>query len=71
MRVSLCLLLDYLAVKVVVEMTRHLSSAFLKKLDTAYSVGKGKRIHLTVELTDPNAPVKWLKNGQEIKPSAK
>ncbi|KAK5884767.1 hypothetical protein CesoFtcFv8_018555 [Champsocephalus esox] len=47
------------------------SDAFLKKLDTAYSVGKGKRIHLTVELTDPNAPVKWLKNGQEIKPSAK
>ncbi|XP_034075961.1 myosin binding protein Ca [Gymnodraco acuticeps] len=47
------------------------SDAFLKKLDTAYSVEKGKRIHLTVELTDPNAPVKWLKNGQEIKPSAK
>ncbi|KAK5856072.1 hypothetical protein PBY51_007693 [Eleginops maclovinus] len=47
------------------------SDAFLKKLDSAYSVEKGKKIHLTVELTDPNAPVKWLKNGQEIKPSAK
>lgn len=46
-------------------------SAFLKKLNTAYSVDKGKRIQLTVEVADPNAPIKWLKNGQEIKPSAK
>ncbi|KAM7371547.1 hypothetical protein PAMP_008774 [Pampus punctatissimus] len=47
------------------------SDAFLKKLDPAYSVDKGKRIQLTVEVADPNAPIKWLKNGQEIKPSAK
>ncbi|XP_062294217.1 myosin binding protein Ca [Scomber scombrus] len=47
------------------------SDAFLKKLNTAYSVDKGRRIQLTVELADPNAPIKWLKNGQEIKPSAK
>ncbi|XP_071323154.1 myosin binding protein Ca isoform X1 [Trachinotus anak] len=47
------------------------SEAFLKKLDSAYSVDKGKKIQLTVEVADPNAPIKWLKNGQEIKPSAK
>ncbi|MCJ8738990.1 hypothetical protein PDJAM_G00041840 [Pangasius djambal] len=47
------------------------SDAFLKKLDPAYSVEKGKKIQLSVELTDPNQQVKWLKNGQEIKPSAK
>ncbi|XP_068434498.1 myosin binding protein Ca [Clinocottus analis] len=47
------------------------SDAFLKKLEAAYSVDKGKKIHLTVELADLNAPIKWLKNGQEIKPSAK
>lgn len=46
-------------------------SAFLRKLDSAYSVDKGKKIQLSVELADPNAPLKWLKNGQEIKPSAK
>ncbi|XP_071763687.2 myosin binding protein Ca [Centroberyx gerrardi] len=45
--------------------------AFLSKLDSAYSVDKGKRIQLTVEVADPDAQVKWLKNGQEIKPSAK
>lgn len=47
------------------------STAFLKKLEPAYSVDKGKKIQLTVEVADPNAPIKWLKNGQEIKPSAK
>ncbi|KAM9457376.1 myosin binding protein Ca isoform 2-T2 [Clarias gariepinus] len=47
------------------------SDAFIKKLDPAYSVEKGKKIQLSVELTDPNQQVKWLKNGQEIKPSAK
>nr|XP_046271403.1 myosin binding protein Ca isoform X6 [Scatophagus argus] len=47
------------------------SDAFLRKLDPAYSVDKGKKIQLTVEVADPNVPVKWLKNGQEIKPSAK
>ncbi|XP_048847294.1 myosin binding protein Ca [Brienomyrus brachyistius] len=45
--------------------------AFLKKLETAYSVDKGKKIQLTVEVADPNAQLKWLKNGAEIKPSAK
>lgn len=48
-----------------------LLSAFLSKLDPAYSVDKGKRIQLTLEVADPDIPVKWLKNGQEIKPSAK
>uniref|UniRef100_A0A4W6CGN4 Myosin-binding protein C, fast-type n=1 Tax=Lates calcarifer TaxID=8187 RepID=A0A4W6CGN4_LATCA len=47
------------------------SDAFLRKLDSAYSVDKGKRIQLSVEVADPDAPIKWLKNGQEIKPSAK
>uniref|UniRef100_A0AAZ1X6R6 Myosin binding protein C, fast type a n=1 Tax=Oreochromis aureus TaxID=47969 RepID=A0AAZ1X6R6_OREAU len=47
------------------------SDAFLKKLDPAYSVDKGQKIHLTVEVADPDVPVKWFKNGQEIKPSAK
>uniref|UniRef100_A0A8C5G6M5 Myosin binding protein C, fast type a n=1 Tax=Gouania willdenowi TaxID=441366 RepID=A0A8C5G6M5_GOUWI len=47
------------------------SDAFIRKLDPAYSVDKGKKIHLSVEVTDPNATIKWLKNGQEIKQSAK
>ncbi|KAM4530827.1 myosin binding protein Ca isoform 3-T3 [Odontesthes bonariensis] len=47
------------------------TEAFLTKLESAYSVDKGRRIQLSVELADPNAPIKWLKNGQEIKPSAK
>lgn len=45
--------------------------AFLKKLESCYSVEKGKKIVLRCEVVDPNVPVKWLKNGQEIKPSAK
>ncbi|KAK2893482.1 hypothetical protein Q8A73_015966 [Channa argus] len=47
------------------------SDAFLRKLDSAYSVDKGKKIQLSVEVADPDVPIKWLKNGQEIKPSAK
>uniref|UniRef100_A0A8D3AWH9 Myosin-binding protein C, fast-type n=1 Tax=Scophthalmus maximus TaxID=52904 RepID=A0A8D3AWH9_SCOMX len=47
------------------------TEAFLKKLDSCYSVHKGKKIVLTCEVVDPNVQVKWLKNGQEIKPSAK
>ncbi|KAF7661191.1 hypothetical protein LDENG_00267220 [Lucifuga dentata] len=47
------------------------SEAFLKKLESCYSVEKGKKIVLTCEVVDPNVQVKWLKNGQEIKPSAK
>ncbi|XP_018620241.1 myosin binding protein Ca isoform X4 [Scleropages formosus] len=45
--------------------------AFLKKLEAAYSVDKGKKIQLTVEVANPDAQIKWLKNGTEIKPSAK
>ncbi|XP_036445574.1 myosin binding protein Ca isoform X2 [Colossoma macropomum] len=47
------------------------SDAFIRKLEPAYSVEKGKRIMMSVEMADHNAQVKWLKNGQEIKPSAK
>uniref|UniRef100_A0A3P8PB40 Myosin-binding protein C, fast-type n=1 Tax=Astatotilapia calliptera TaxID=8154 RepID=A0A3P8PB40_ASTCA len=47
------------------------SEAFLKKLESCYSVEKGKKITLRCEVVDPNVQVKWLKNGQEIKPSAK
>uniref|UniRef100_A0A8C7XGK7 Myosin-binding protein C, fast-type n=1 Tax=Oryzias sinensis TaxID=183150 RepID=A0A8C7XGK7_9TELE len=47
------------------------SEAFLKRLESCYTVDKGKKIVLSCEVLDPNAQVKWLKNGQEIKPSAK
>ncbi|KAG7336471.1 hypothetical protein KOW79_001164 [Hemibagrus wyckioides] len=47
------------------------SEAFLKRLEEWYSVMKGKKVVLRVEVADPNAEVKWLRNGQEIKPSAK
>lgn len=46
-------------------------AAFLKRLESCYSVDKGKKIVLRCEVVDPNIQVKWLKNGQEIKPSAK
>uniref|UniRef100_A0A673BRG5 Myosin-binding protein C, fast-type-like n=1 Tax=Sphaeramia orbicularis TaxID=375764 RepID=A0A673BRG5_9TELE len=46
------------------------SEAFLKKLESCYSVEKGKKIVLTCEVVDPDVQVKWLKNGQEIKPSS-
>uniref|UniRef100_A0A4X2KV27 Myosin-binding protein C, cardiac-type n=1 Tax=Vombatus ursinus TaxID=29139 RepID=A0A4X2KV27_VOMUR len=42
------------------------SMAFVKKLEPAYQVNKGQKIRLVVELSDPDAEVKWLKNGQEI-----
>ncbi|XP_005870926.1 PREDICTED: myosin-binding protein C, cardiac-type [Myotis brandtii] len=45
------------------------STAFQKKLQPAYQVNKGHKIRLTVELADPDAEVKWLKNGQEIQMS--
>ncbi|XP_058478019.1 myosin binding protein Cb isoform X1 [Solea solea] len=45
--------------------------AFLKRLDSCYSVEKGKKIVLRCEVVDPDIQVTWLKNGQEIKPSAK
>ncbi|XP_061565082.1 myosin binding protein Cb isoform X4 [Cololabis saira] len=47
------------------------TEAFLKKLEDCYTVEKGKKIVISCEVLDPNAQVKWLKNGQEIKPSAK
>ncbi|XP_037319066.2 myosin binding protein Cb isoform X1 [Pungitius pungitius] len=47
------------------------SEAFLKRLESCYSVEKGKKIVLRCEVMDPDVQVKWLKNGQEIKPSAK
>ncbi|KPP69412.1 myosin-binding protein C, cardiac-type-like, partial [Scleropages formosus] len=42
------------------------SDVFLKKLDPAYQVEKGHKIKLAVEVANPSAEVKWLKNGQEI-----
>nr|XP_043907160.1 myosin binding protein Ca isoform X3 [Solea senegalensis] len=47
------------------------SDAFLMRLDSAYSVDKGKKIQISVEVADPDAQIQWFKNGQEIKPSAK
>lgn len=47
------------------------TQAFLKKLESCYSVEKGKKIVLRCEVVDPDVQVKWLKNGQEIKASAK
>jgi len=45
--------------------------AFLKKLDPAYQVDKGQKIKLMVEVANPDADVKWLKNGQEIQVSGR
>ncbi|XP_031417132.1 myosin-binding protein C, fast-type-like [Clupea harengus] len=53
------------------EVVPKVSDAFIKRLESAYSVEKGKKIVLTAEVVDPNVEVKWLKNGVEIKPSAK
>ncbi|KAM9299416.1 myosin-binding protein C, fast-type-like [Gastrophryne carolinensis] len=47
------------------------SEAFTKKLDNCYTVDKGQRIKLQIEVSNPDLPVKWLKNGQVITPSAK
>lgn len=47
------------------------SPAFTKKLDPAYQVDRGNKIKLVVEISDPDLPLKWYKNGQEIKPSTK
>ncbi|XP_078453173.1 myosin-binding protein C, slow-type isoform X2 [Lampetra planeri] len=47
------------------------SAAFLKKLDPAYQVDKSSKARFVVEMNDPNAEVKWLKNGQEIRQSGK
>ncbi|XP_050971074.1 myosin-binding protein C, cardiac-type isoform X2 [Labeo rohita] len=45
------------------------SAAFLRKLDPAYQVEKGHKIKLQVEVANPDAEVKWLKNGQPINPT--
>uniref|UniRef100_G3U3Y5 Myosin binding protein C2 n=1 Tax=Loxodonta africana TaxID=9785 RepID=G3U3Y5_LOXAF len=55
--------------KVKVEVKK--SSAFTKKLDPAYHVDQGNKIKLVLEISDPDLPLKWFKNGQEIKPSGK
>lgn len=34
-------------------------------------MGKGQKIRLSVELADPDAEIKWLKNGQEIQMSGR
>ncbi|KAM4617459.1 myosin-binding protein C, cardiac-type [Discoglossus pictus] len=47
------------------------STAFLKKLDPAYQVEKGQKMKLVVEVANPDAEVKWLKNGQEIRVSGR
>lgn len=45
--------------------------AFNKKMDPAYQIEKGQKIKLAIEVTDPNADVKWKKNGQLIQPSGR
>ncbi|KAK7176463.1 hypothetical protein R3I93_000640 [Phoxinus phoxinus] len=47
------------------------SAAFLRKLDPAYQVEKGHKIKMEIEVANPDAEVKWLKNGQEIHPSGR
>ncbi|OCT83786.1 hypothetical protein XELAEV_18021925mg [Xenopus laevis] len=47
------------------------SEAFLKKMDPAYQIDKGQKMKLVVEVANPNAEVKWLKNGQEIRVSGR
>ncbi|XP_077170416.1 myosin-binding protein C, fast-type isoform X2 [Paroedura picta] len=47
------------------------SAAFMTKLDPAYQVDKGHKIKMWVELSDPDLAIKWMKNGQVIKPSGK
>ncbi|XP_075696926.1 myosin-binding protein C, fast-type [Rhinoderma darwinii] len=55
--------------KVKVEIKK--SEAFTKRLDQCYSIDKGQRIKMIVEVANPDISVKWFKNGQEIRPSAK
>ncbi|XP_066463893.1 myosin-binding protein C, fast-type-like isoform X2 [Eleutherodactylus coqui] len=47
------------------------SEAFTKKLDECYSVDKGQKIKMILEISNPDLQIKWFKNGQEIRPSAK
>ncbi|GCC21365.1 hypothetical protein chiPu_0019834 [Chiloscyllium punctatum] len=46
-------------------------TAFLTKLAGAYQVDKGQTMKLMVEVANPDAEVKWLKNGQELHPSGR
>ncbi|XP_077115746.1 myosin-binding protein C, fast-type isoform X4 [Ranitomeya variabilis] len=55
--------------KVKVEIKK--SEAFTKKLEPCYSVDKGQKIKMIVEVANPDVQIKWFKNGQEIKPGAK
>ncbi|KAM3923282.1 myosin-binding protein C, fast-type-like isoform 2-T2 [Leptodactylus fuscus] len=45
--------------------------AFTRRLDNCYTVDKHQKIKIHVEVSNPDLPIKWLKNGQVIKPSAK
>ncbi|XP_060705631.1 myosin binding protein Ca isoform X1 [Hemiscyllium ocellatum] len=47
------------------------SEAFAKRLESAYQVDKGGKIRMAIELAGHNMDVKWLKNGKEIRPSAR
>ncbi|CAM4523603.1 unnamed protein product [Leuciscus chuanchicus] len=47
------------------------SAAFLRKLDPAYQVEKGHKIKMQIEVANPDAEVKWFKNGQEIHPTGR
>ncbi|KAM4016776.1 myosin-binding protein C, fast-type isoform 1-T1 [Anomaloglossus baeobatrachus] len=55
--------------KVKVEIKK--SEAFTKKLEPCYSIDKGQKIKMSVEVANPDVMVKWFKNGQEIKAGAK
>ncbi|XP_040288868.1 myosin-binding protein C, fast-type-like isoform X1 [Bufo bufo] len=55
--------------KVKVEIKK--SEVITKKLDPCYSIDKGHRIKMHVEVSNPDVPIKWFKNGQEIRTSAK
>ncbi|XP_069804690.1 myosin-binding protein C, fast-type-like isoform X1 [Dendropsophus ebraccatus] len=45
--------------------------AFTRRLDNCYTVDRHQKIKMQVEITNPDLPIKWLKNGHVIKPSAK
>ncbi|XP_069598293.1 myosin-binding protein C, fast-type-like isoform X3 [Ranitomeya imitator] len=47
------------------------TDAFTRKLDNCYTVDRHQKIKIHVEVSNPDLPVKWMKNGQVIKPSAK
>ena len=47
------------------------NTAFGKKMDPAYQVQKGHKVKLAVEVSDPDAEVKWTKNGTVIQPTGR